>query len=111
MRQANTQVGILVHYPAENKGGEGNGPVGQIADGVRQMVTVQPGADQGISALMYQDDGAGLLGNLPHRKELRVIKGLSVNVVADHRPAEPQLSHGPLQFGGGSANILHRQVG
>ena len=74
------------------------------------MIAVQPGTDQGIPALMNQDDRPGLLGHCPHRKKLRVVESLAVHMIANHRPLQSQLRHRPLQLRGRRPRILHRQI-
>ena len=108
--QANPQVGIFIHYPAKDETGKGNGPVGQVADGVGQVIFAVAGADHRRPILMNQHNRAQLLRRRPQGEKLRVIVGFAVDIIANHRPLQPQLRHGTLQFRHRRRHILHRQV-
>ena len=49
-------MNACVHHAAEDEGGEGYGAVGQVADGVGQVVAIAARGDDGVAALVNQHD-------------------------------------------------------
>ena len=99
-----------VHDPAEDERREGDGPVGQVADGVGQVVAIAAVRDHGAAPLMHQYHGSGLLGGLPKGKELGHVEGLAVHVIADHGALQAH-AHSPFQLGYGGGYVLHGEGG
>jgi hypothetical protein len=109
--QTDLQVGTLVHDPAEDKRGEGDRAIDQIADGVGQVIALRTLHHQRGPGLVDEDQGTHLLRGFPEGQKLRLIKAATVDVVVDHGPFEAKSDHGPFQFGDGGLGVLHRQGG
>ena len=74
------EIGTSIHYPPKDKGGKRHGAVGQIANGVGQVVAIRTGFDRGISQEV--EIGGGPCGPPPEdhmehqlRREARISSG------------------------------------
>jgi hypothetical protein len=106
--EENLQVGAPVHDTTENQSSEDQTSLGEVADGVAELVSADPAADHGVAPLMKEEDCAKFLSCLEEGKELGLVIGASGNVVADHCPLQIHHRHHMLEFGDRRRWILHR---
>ena len=75
------------------------------------MVALDAPVNDGVAALVEQDDGPQLLGGLPEGHEFRLVQQFAVDFVVNHGAFEVVIDHNPFQFGDGGGHVLHRQGG
>src|SRR5262249_6683838 len=56
--ETDLEVRAVVHDAAHDQGGERDRAVGQVADRVRQVIARRARADDGLAALVEEDEGA-----------------------------------------------------
>jgi hypothetical protein len=83
MGEQQVQARKAVEDPAEDQSRENQGPLGEIAHCVAQLVALDPLLDRGASALMEEEEGTELLDSLEEGEELRLVVGPTEDVVVD----------------------------
>src|SRR5207245_10733677 len=78
MPEEQLQLRVPVDDTAAHDRTERQRALGEVSDRVIEVVPIDPRDDDGVAALVEEDDRAKLLGRLPERYELRLVEGTPV---------------------------------
>ena len=106
--QADFQIRTGIHHSAKDEGGEGHGPVHQVANGVGQMVAARTLSDQRSTTLVDKHQSPHLLRRLPEGHEFGLIISAPIDLIIDHRSDQPELVDRSIQLSDGRRHVLHR---
>jgi hypothetical protein len=109
--EADLQIRKLVHDAAVDQAAEGDGALHEVADHVGQAVPRRAVLDHRRGALVEEHRRPGLLDRAPERVELRLVRRVAVDVIADRHPAESQGAHCVLHGLDRQADVLERDGG